>query len=152
MTVLLDKINWQKDCVIPLEVEFEILGGTSRRVYKLSNYDIVIKELIGDTVPSPNLIEWLVWQKVKNTNISHFFCPVINISIDTRYLAMPYAPKNSRRFKKWLYSSKLDKNKIYKIIDPVLCNDITRFQQWGELNGNFVIVDYGSKKNLKYVE
>lgn len=137
------------------DIEYCVATGSHRTVYKVVDTDLVIKHssLTGNN--NPNLIEWMVWNKIQNTDYKKYFCPCLDISVCEQYLMMPYAPKNSKMFRKWIkqyhqHGSSIDPT-TFNVIPEPLKHDISRFQQWGHIDSDFLLVDYGSTKNLKYI-
>lgn len=72
-----------KDCIGDL-----IGRGNYRYIYK-HKYDsnLVIKKTMNGK-PNQNIVEWKLWNKIKNTQYKDIFCPCIEISNDQIYLIM----------------------------------------------------------------
>ena len=81
-----------------------------------------------------NMMEYAVWNIVKDTKWKKFFAPCISISLNNHVLIQ-------KRTRPTLFE------KIPKII-PDFLDDI-KAENWGELDGNIVCHDYGNVKPIK---
>lgn len=148
-------------------MEKELLGvGFNRKVYAL-NEDLIIKIPIDDTEKSKksNLIEYEVWNKIKNTEYGKYFCPCINLKNGVLTAKRATAILNTSKYKnidpKLHYSKFLSSN--FKKIDEIelfidqynkknnknIKSDFVA-DNIGIYNNRFVIVDYGQKIILDY--
>jgi hypothetical protein len=109
-------------------------AGKAREVYEMGDY--VLKVQIPHTKKpnKQNENEYLCWQKVKNTPIAYLFAPCFWLSDCKTYMiqskAKPYTLNKS--------PPKLPKGFL----------DAKKPSNWGLINGNPVIVDYGKCENF----
>jgi hypothetical protein len=110
--------------------------GCSRNTYVLTRDPTkVVKIEAGTGDRFQNVLEWQVWQRIKDTNIAKYFAPCYDISPWGSALIMARttpAPENK-------YPEKM----------PSFLSDFKR-QNYGLLNGKLVCHDYGT--NLLYQE
>jgi hypothetical protein len=121
--------------------------GKWRTVYEhLDDQTLVIKKLTPDRKKlskngiyyleenfNPNLQEWKVWQKYKDTDYAQYLCPCVSITDDGQFLVMKRA-KNAKT---------MLKNKL-----PNEIEDTEWLQNWGTFEDRTVIVDYGNVHNI----
>ncbi len=81
---------------------------------------------------NPNLQEWLLWLKYKDTDTGQILCPCISISEDHKFLVMKKASKA------------VSKTQLRVSLAPSEIGDITALHNWGIIDDLCVIIDYGN--------
>jgi hypothetical protein len=125
----------------------EIGRGNHRIVYNIPyNPNEVIKysynpynnSLTGNS----NYIEFMVWDKIKsNKKLIKYFCPITGYTKDYSIITMVKASV----MKKEIFNKKLINN-----IPELLRIDTHRIENWGLLDSQPVLIDYGFDKNVNY--
>jgi hypothetical protein len=126
-----------------METGKEIGRGLWRIVYEHPNDStLVIKKLSPNLAKlnesdckkaadghNPNLREWQLWQKYKDTDYRLVLCPCVCISEDYQFLVMKKALKSVQ-----IWAWKLPRGEI---------KDYKHFKNWGIYENRAVIIDYG---------
>lgn len=108
--------------------------GMSRDVYEFSiNTDYVVKHETGDAYQ--NVIEWTIWQAIKDTPMKKWFAPCHFISPNGLFLIQERAipcPKE-------MYPKRV----------PACMSDF-KYKNFGLIKGKFVCIDYGTMPITNY--
>lgn len=126
-------------------------AGSTRAAYTCNiNNDIIIKIVRKDKYIFANRLEYDIWKKFENTEYSKFFCPIMGISEDGKYLIMKRAIKLTQlnftedEMAKYLEEFNIIRNEIKffckKMRDIVIHN-------FGIYNNKVVCIDYAHVKN-----
>ncbi len=137
--------------------------GVRRYVYEHKHdSSLIIKKLVRTDIINrdQNVVEWQIWNAVKDTKYADSFCPCVAISEDLTLLVMKRADcvswskyKNVGKLK----PNKELKRKISSMEIPILPDTLidarpNQINNWGILDGRRVVVDYGAHANLKILD
>jgi uncharacterized protein YodC (DUF2158 family) len=119
--------------------------GSGRKVYDMNN-GFVFKEPYGDTGIQQNEIEFFVYNNVSD-NIKKYLCPVYkclngNYMVKVDLVTEEEFDNNIRVLNEYLYIINYLKKEFG------LNNDIEHYHSWGNMNGQYVIIDYGYTEKL----
>jgi hypothetical protein len=139
-----------------------ITEGNFRVVYNHStndNWVIKVLKKYDKTNCNQNIIEWKIWNLVKQTKYEKYFCPCIELSKCEKYLIMekaetiPYKPYERMHPFKTNNNTKNKLNSIKIKVPLPGIHDSEHHQphNWGIYNNNKVIIDYGDGKNTQLI-
>lgn len=104
-------------------------GGMSRQVYLCRQDHTAVIKVEAQSGRFQNVLEWEVWQTVKETKLKKYFAPCIAISDCGTILIQ----KRADPLRKEEYPKKI----------PVFFGD-TKYQNFGKIGKQFVCIDYGT--------
>lgn len=137
--------------------------GGFRSVYNISNADIdFLHEADGDIIKvamyqkslEQNKREVQTWQTVKGTDLEKYFCPITNFGPNYKYVIMKKArdftnvENKKDNYEKWSTKSD-DLESMVNKFSKLSTYDIS-YDNIGEYNGNYVLIDYPFGANLEY--
>lgn len=113
--------------------------GKGRKVY---NHPINKKWIIKVNYSkiNQNIIEFEIWNLIKNTKYEKYFCPCISIFEDGKYLIAMKAKKTSKKIN------------LPKELKNIPKADITKNANIGKYGDNVVVIDYGNPNLLKGIK
>ncbi len=122
----------------------EIGRGNHRIVYNhLNNIEVVIKKNFKlYKGVNCNEVEFKVWKNIQSSKFEKFFCPVEDVTPCFSYLIMAKARP---------LTSSIKTLPLQHLPKELQC-DLHRRENWGILNSNIVVVDYGFSTNLAYTQ
>lgn len=103
--------------------------GMSRAVYVCAQDNEHVIKIESESGRFQNVLEWEVWQTVKDSKLSKYFAPCVAISDCGTVLIQ----KRARPIRKEEYPKKI----------PVFFTD-TKYQNFGIIGKQFVCLDYGT--------
>jgi hypothetical protein len=127
-------------------------AGSTRAAFICTiNDSIIIKMVRKEKYTYANKLEYDIWKKYENTEYSKYFCPILGISYDNKYLIMKKATKiiknnfTDEEFLKYENEFNAVKNELKtrfrKIRDIVIHN-------FGIYENRVVCIDYAHVKNI----
>ncbi len=114
----------------------EIGHGMSRMVYQhFQDRNLIIKVETGNE-NFQNVIEWTIWQSVKDTPMAKWFAPCVDISPNGHFLIQKKAEK-------------IPKSQYPKTL-PAFFTDL-KYDNFGMIEDKFVCIDYGTMNLVRNI-
>jgi hypothetical protein len=131
-------------------------AGSTRAAFTCNiNDSVIIKMVRKEKYTYANKLEYDIWKKYENTEYSKYFCPILGISDDHKYLIMKKAKKITQQnftedeILKYQNEFNIIKNELKKFCSKM--RDIV-IHNFGIYEDKIVCIDYAHVKNVCLLE